>query len=121
MAERQLDRRLAAERGPAGQHLVQHHADAVDVGRRAHAVTARLLGRHVPRRPDDRRRERIAAAVREPRDAEVPHLDRAMAGDQDVRRLDVAVDDPVGVGVGERPAELLGDIACVPRRERTAT
>ena len=41
--------RRAAERRPAGQHLVQHAAKRPDVGLRVHALPARLLGRHVRR------------------------------------------------------------------------
>ena len=42
----------------------------------------------------------------EPRQAEVEDLDRAALGDEDVRRLDVAMDDAAAVGVLEALADL---------------
>ena len=39
-------------------------------------------------------------------DPEVEELGYPLAGDQDVDRFDVAVDDPARVGVGDRPADL---------------
>ena len=38
------------------------------------------------------------------------HVDPVRLGEQDVRRLDVAVDDPAAVGVRERLGDLGGDL-----------
>ena len=45
-----------------------------------------------------------------------PTLTRPAAVEQDVRRLDVAVHDPLGVRAGERVTQLLGDARAPPRR-----
>ena len=48
-----LLRRGADERRPAGEHLVRHHADGVDVGAMIDVRIGRgLLRRHVRRRAD---------------------------------------------------------------------
>ncbi len=72
-------RRRARERRLPGQHLVEHGAQGVDVGRahRASRSRARLLGTHVRRRADrhsglgERRARRWQLRRERPRDAEV--------------------------------------------------
>ena len=60
----------------------------------------------------------VAGVVRyRPRDAEVHDLDRAGAGDHDVRRLDVAVHDPVAVAEVQGAAHLGDDLHGAPRRQ----
>ncbi|MEJ7695910.1 MAG: hypothetical protein WKF78_04615 [Candidatus Limnocylindrales bacterium] len=64
------------------------------------------------------RRSRAASASGRLRDPEVEHLDdvrRAVAGDQEhVLRLEIAMDDPLGVRGRERATDLTGD----PQRAR---
>src|SRR5690606_32962061 len=66
---------------------------------------AMLLGRHVGRGSGHgggaRRRGGMAAAARSGGEAEVADLHPATAADENVGRLDVAVDDAGGVGGGE--------------------
>ena len=104
-------RRRAGERLPAGRHLVEHDAERKQIGARVELLAARLFRRHVGdgarsscrgsvevarrhRRPCDiaRRRLRLRRQLGE---AEVEHLRLAARGDEDVGRLDVAVDDAV--------------------------
>lgn len=95
----------ALERPPAGEHPVQHDASRIEVGPLVDALASNLLGRHVGGRADDCPRLRQAAAV-EMGDAEIGDLDPPAAGQDDVRRLDVAMDDAVLVAVlqpGEQP------------------
>ena len=54
--------------------------------------------------------------LRQP-EVEQPHVDLAGLGEQDVRRLHVAVDDPAPVGVRER----LGDLRARPRSRRASS
>lgn len=90
------------ERAPPGEHLVDQRAEAEDVGPRVdRARVADLLGGHVRGRPDEDpgrgAHRRVLAPLHH---AEVGDLrDRALAGapQQDVGRLEVAMDQPLGV------------------------
>ena len=99
--------RVADERRPSGDHLVQHAAERVDVGAAVDGLPLRLLGRQVRRGPEHRRGllDRLLR-VADPRDAEVRDLHVARRGDHDVAGLDVAVDDALVVRGGER----VGDV-----------
>ena len=63
------------------------------------ALARGLLGAHVAERADDVAGERDAAVVLNPREAEVGDPELALQVEQQVRRLHVAVDDAVVVGV----------------------
>ena len=47
MFERDRDRRLAVERQPPGDHLVEHDAERIQIGARVELAALRLLGRDV--------------------------------------------------------------------------
>ena len=111
-----LGQASAAQRVHAAEGLVEHHGEAVEVRRGADAPAGRLLRRHVRQRPHHVARvcERVVAD--EVGDAEVGELrgrGRAVVvvrvGDHDVRRLEVAVDDPARVCVRERVAKREAD------------
>ena len=75
------------------------------IGRQSH----RLLGRHVVGRAQHRARPRQAAGRGvgdDARETEVEDLEHAVRGQHQVRRLDVAVDDPHLVRVAEPRAQL---------------
>ena len=87
----------------AAEHLVQHHAQAVDVSTAVDAVrrAGDLLRRHVRRSAGDDAefgtvRPRLVEA-----EPEVYEDGAAVRREDDVRRLDVAVEDEPGVGVGQ--------------------
>ena len=114
--ERRRRRRL--EGRVAGEHLVENHAEAVDVGARIDVVVGALLGRHVARRADQRaglgeRVERARGVLLQLGDAEVQHLDEqrvvVVAREDDVRGLEVAVDDAAAVRVLDAVGDLAGD------------
>jgi hypothetical protein len=95
---------------PAGQALVQDGAQGVHVGRRAHAlaVPAGLLRRHVRGRAQD------GAGGGQPGahldalgQAEVGDLGRVALGQQHVGRRQVAMHDPLAVGVVDAARQLL--------------
>ena len=90
---------------PARGEQVEQHAEGIDVGGGSDRLALHLL------RGGELRRERAASVqgergalprsllVQQLRDAEVQQLHDAVAGDQDVGRLDVAVDDQIRVRV----------------------
>ena len=92
------------ERRLARQRLVEHAAEGVDVAPMVDRPLPRgLLGTHVGRRPERGpgfRELALGCAGDRPRNAEVRHQ-RVISGEQDVLRLDVAVDDVVPVRVLE--------------------
>ena len=95
-------------------------------------MSDQLFRRHVDRRPRiaaDRRvhvlhaRRRIDRERRcreQARDAEVEHLDRAIAHQLDVRRLEIAMDDALCMRGRQRRGELPSDLAHFFRRSRAA-
>ena len=103
---------VAHERRPAGDHLVQHGTERVEVGHGVRVLAERLLRRHVRRGADDQPRLRDAAPVHAEGEAEVAELRHAVLGEEDVGGLQVAVHDAARVRVLER----LGDAARDPQR-----
>ena len=91
------------KRRPSGQHFVKQDAERIDVAASVDVETAhlRLLRAGVGRRADERLEFGEESFLGEPLlgrlgDAEVDHLGHRHAvvqRDEDVRRLDVAVDD----------------------------
>ena len=65
-----------------------------------------------------RPRQRQLGLGERPGDPEVGHADAAVARDEDVPGLHVAVDDPLVVGGLQRLRDLGGDARGLPRRER---
>ena len=76
--------------------LVQDHPERVDVRARVHLLAFDLLGRHVRGSADHAAgRRQTVLVVDELGDAEVEDLGFAAIGDEDVVRLQVAVNNPV--------------------------
>ena len=107
--------------GSPDQHLVGDGAEGVHVGAAGDGALAHgLLGRHVVRRAERHaglgHPAAAAGAGDGQRDAEVGHQRLAVV-QQDVLRLDVAVDHPVPVGVVERGGHLGGQAHRVAHRQ----
>ncbi len=92
----------ALEGRPAREHLVKNDAQTVDIAGGAGLAPAErdLFRSHVGRRADDRARQGQARADGQPRraghalgQAEIGDVRLALAVDEDVRRLEVAVKD----------------------------
>ena len=107
---------VADERRPAGDQLVEHAAERVEVGARRRLAAERLLRRHVGDGADEHAVHRQARLLEGDGEAEVADLRRAVGGEPDVAGLEVAVDDAVLVGVREPAADALRDLQRALRR-----
>ena len=111
----------------AGEHLVRHHGERVDVAARIERLARELLRAHVRRRAEHHALLRelglvailLAASLR---DAEVEDLHEVLLpgalGEDDVVRLEIAMDDPLAVRLGERAADLRDDLLDARGRDR---
>ncbi len=129
-----FDRVAAAERRAARDHLVEHDAEAEDVGAVVGDLAARLLGRAVAHRAVGhadlgdgvvRPRRRRALRLRVVGDqqlgeAEVEDARLPVRSHDDVGGLEVAVDDAGGVSDRERVGDLDRDRQREQRLERAA-
>ena len=92
------------------QQPVEQHAQGVDVARDRHRLAADLLrARRLQRESavaGPRLVSRREARLEQLRDPEIQELRRAVRRDQDVARLEIAVDDEVLMGVLDRRAHL---------------
>ncbi len=117
MPHRDGDEVLTGERDLSGQHLVEHDAERVDVGLLVDVHALRLLGRDVVGRAEHRAGlGHPALDVERAGDAEVGDLRLAVAVQQDVLRLDVAMDETVAVREREPARDL--DRQLERRRDR---
>ena len=110
--------------GLAGDQREERGADGPDVGLRVdlRAVADRLLRRHETRRTEEKSGRRdvgpeLGAHLRE---AEVEDLEATFVRDEEVVRLDVAMNDPLVVRGREHVEELLTDLEHVGQRKRAA-
>src|SRR6185369_10636390 len=101
-------RRSAGKRLLAGQKFVEHHAGRKNVRAAIDRLSHELLGRHIRGRAEHGTGLRILRRL-DARDAEVGNFDLAVGPDDDVGRLDVAVNDAVIVGIIERTEQFAHD------------
>ncbi len=111
MRERGGDGGLLVERSLAREHFEADDPKCIEVARARHRPPHGLLWREVLRRPHDFAGARVSRAVGRSRDAKVGQLGLAFGRDEDVGRLDVAVDDTGLVSRGEREGALTEDEA----------
>ena len=107
-APRRLDEVAAPERMLAGERFPEDDAEPPHVGGRCRGQSLQPLRRDVRERSRDvaERGQRVELGhLRQP-EVEEPHVDVRRLGEQHVRRLDVAVDDPAAVRVRERVGDL---------------
>jgi hypothetical protein len=111
-------RRVAGKGDAPGEHLVQHHAERVDVGADVHTFGFGLFGGNVLRRADEHFvRKRRFAALGEARQAKVGEINVPVAVNQNVRRFDVAVQHALRVGVRQRSGDRANDFEYLGRFE----
>ena len=123
--------RLAHERSPAGEHLVEHRAGGEDVRAGVGRLAGRLLGGHVGGRADHSARHREAVGHRRRRgvdvdpgqvasEAEVEELELPRRRHHQIARLDVTVDDAGAVRGAERVGHLDREIERARDGQRAA-
>ena len=127
-------RRVAVESPRAREHLVENRSEGKDVAPPVGRLALDLFGRHVAEGAQDhaglgpasverrqvRLRPRRALRLRQLRESEVEDFDPAVAGDEEVLRLQVAVDDSLLVRGGESFGRLDRVIRRLPYRKRSA-
>jgi len=98
-------------RGPPGQDPVEDRPEGVDVGRGPDARRLELLRGHVGRRPEEGARLGETRPLEPVGQAEVEEPGPVRAGlDEDVGRLQVAVDEAGGVELVDGPGQLGEDV-----------
>ena len=97
---------------PAGERFPEQDADRPDVRRGPRLFASKALWRNVRKRSRNVSGGGQGLFPVHSRKSEVEQADRDLValGEQDVRGLDVAVDDSVCMGVRERLADLRGDL-----------
>ncbi len=125
MRTRPLNMSSPSNGGRSATHVKSRHAERVDIGGgRAFAEASRLFGRHVMRRPDHHPGDgdRRFVVVLHPSNAEIDDLRaREVAPlEEDVARLEIAVDDAEGVGDAEAGGDASDEGERVVHRQRAA-
>ncbi len=123
-----LRRRAPLEGALARGHLVEDRAHGKLVRTKVEGLAAGLLGRHVADRAEHRAglrrlsgrqiRDLLGLLLEELGEPEVEDLDRAVLRDHHVLGLQVPVDDPGGVRLGEPVGHLVGEVEQLPGRQR---
>ena len=103
-----LRQRHAPERVLAGERLPEQDPDGPDVARGAGLLAAQALGGDVGERAGDVAdgRQRLGLVELGEPEVEQAHRDPVVLGEEHVRRLDVAVDDPAAVRMREPVEDL---------------
>ncbi len=93
------------------EHLVHHDTEGVDVRTTIHRGTFGLLRREVRRRAHHQAvLGQVVFARHRLGDTEVGHLHLGVGGDQDVARLDVAVNHAIAMRVVQCGCDLSGEL-----------
>ena len=95
----------------------QHPTEREQIRRRPDRPAGDLLGRQVARRTDDDPGGGQVHVLERPRDAEVDHP-RPVVGEQDVRRLEIAVHHPGAMDRDQRLGQPRGDVPQTVRPQR---
>ena len=97
----QLDHRTPLKGDPPGDHLVEHHPQTVQIGRRSYRSSLKLLRGHVGECPHhlSRRGQLGMDLGQQPSNAEVGEVGVPLHIEQDIGWLDISVDYPLAMGI----------------------
>ena len=104
----------------AGEHFIQHHAYGPNVRAGIDAFAAHLLRTHVGRRPKQSPTSQHDRLIQQLRDAEIENLHHAIVSDEQIRRLDITMDDPRVVRLREPTRDLNRDLDGIRDVQRPA-
>ncbi len=107
-----------------GQHPEHRRTHREQIRPLVHLLALDLFGRHVRHRPDRYARprlERLRRPLLHARNPEVEHLDPPVALQEQIVRLDVAMDDPVRVRSRKHVEQLVGDAQYLRRLDLLLT
>ncbi len=114
-----LENVIALHRPSPGQHLEQDQTGGEDIRTLAGLTILDVLGRHVGRRSTVFLGI-VAGAVDPRRNAEIHDARRTVFVEQDIGGFEVAMDDALGVGMGDRIENRPHDADCLDRRQCAA-
>ena len=109
---------VTLERRPPSQHLVGHHPQGIHIRGRPHGPSSHLLGRHVGRRAQHCPRASQPGARQCLGHPKVRQGGMILWADQNVPRLDVAVDQAPGMGVVQGLGDLVQNAYSPLHRQR---
>ena len=115
---RDLDGARPLERQTPAQHSIEKNTECVDVARRRRGLSRRLLGRHVAGGADHRPSRRQRIRVSDSGDPEIADLRASLIVEENVCRLQIAMDHAARVGMGESGRDVLGDASCLITPQR---
>ena len=111
-----LPDRSAIDGPPSDQHFIKHQSCGEDVAALGALAQFKVLGRHVIRRSDQGFRA-IAARLAAHGNAEIHDPWRPVGGDQDIVRLEVAMNDPRSMRMRHRVEDRNHDPERLHRRQ----
>src|SRR5262245_25260793 len=111
---------VCLKRWLAGDELIEHATKRIEIGSRCNLAAERLFRRHVSKGADHQSVLRQPRAIESHRESEVANLRDAGGRKPNVARLQVAVNDSLGVCEGETPRHTFRDLQGSAERERAA-
>ena len=114
---------MAGDRAPPGEQLVEHDAERVEIAPLVDRPFVELLRRGIADLADEHApRQAVAVVLQAPSEPEIDQLDERpaleIAGQHQVARRDVAVDDALAMEVLESERGLAGDLQRQGKRRR---
>ena len=111
--QRNRHRIIRYKRQLAGEHLIEHDANRVDIRLICNIIAAGLLRRNIMHRANRFIRHGLGLALQETGNAKISHLNGSVLQKHDVLRLNIPVDDPLFMGALQCHQDLAGKMHCL--------